>query len=280
MPPNLVSTGFSLASIVTWGSADFLGGYAAQRADAFLVTALAHGSGLVFVTAVALLQHAPFPNHVSVLWALAGGLSGGISLAVFYRALSSGQMGLNAPVAAVLGASIPVAVGFALEGLPHALQIAGFLLAGLGIWFICKPDHLTGPPEGMGLAILAGFGFAGFFLFMRQTGNSSAVWVASISKIASLTLVGIIVAVKAMSGRLQRGRTGIAVLAGVLDVMGTVFYVCASQTGRLDVSVVLCSLYPMVTVLLAGIFLKERFTTLRLTGMAAALLAMPLITLK
>ena len=189
-------------------------------------------------------------------------------------------MGLNAPVAAVLGASIPVAVGFALEGLPHALQIAGFLLAGLGIWFICKPDHLTGPPEGMGLAILAGFGFAGFFLFMRQTGNSSAVWVASISKIASLTLVGIIVAVKAMSGRLQRGRTGIAVLAGVLDVMGTVFYVCASQTGRLDVSVVLCSLYPMVTVLLAGIFLKERFTTLRLTGMAAALLAMPLITLK
>ena len=90
MSPNLVSTGFSLASVVAWGSADFLGGYAAQRADAFLVTALAHLSGLIFVTAVALVQQAPFPSHASVLWALAGGLSGGISLAVFYRALSSG----------------------------------------------------------------------------------------------------------------------------------------------------------------------------------------------
>jgi drug/metabolite transporter (DMT)-like permease len=63
-------------------------------------------------------------------------------------------------------------------------------------------------------------------------------------------------------------------------VSGTAFFVRADQTGRLDASVVLCSLYPVITVLLAVCFLKERFTRLKLAGIAAAVAAVPLIALK
>jgi drug/metabolite transporter (DMT)-like permease len=277
---NYLSAAFSLACILCWGSADFLGGMAARSADSFLVTLLAHSSGFTLMTSVALLSHAPFPSTAPVLWAMAAGASGGVALAIFYRALASGQMGLNAPLAALLAAAVPVGFAFVVQGVPHPVQVAGFILAGLGIWFISKPDHIAGPPKGLGLALLAGFGFAGFFLCISQTGNSSAVWSAALSRCLSLLLVGAIVIAKRWRGPLAARRAYIGLLAGTLDVSGTLFFIRAEQTGRLDVSVVLCSLYPLITVMLAGYFLKERFTRLKLAGIAAAVLAMPLIVFR
>ncbi|HEX6907238.1 MAG TPA: transporter, partial [Terriglobales bacterium] len=158
MAPNYLSAAFSLATILCWGSADFIGGMAAKTTDSFLVAALAHASGFAVMSLVALLAQASFPSTGSIMWALAAGASGGVALAIFYRALASGHMGLNAPVAALLAAAIPVAFAFTVEGIPHPVQVAGFVLAGLGIWFISKPDHLTGRPKGLGLAVVAGLG--------------------------------------------------------------------------------------------------------------------------
>jgi len=124
-----VPTDFSLAAVFAWGTSDFLGGYGARRANAFLLTAIAHLSGLVLMAAVALATHLPFPSEIAVAWALLGGLSGGGALAIFYRALATGRMGLTAPVAAVLGAAIPTAFGMFREGLPQPAQMVGFALA-------------------------------------------------------------------------------------------------------------------------------------------------------
>lgn len=277
--PNNSSAAFSLATIFCWGSADFLGGLAAKTADSFLVTALAHASGFTLMASLALLAHTPFPATGPMLWALAAGACGGVALAIFYRALASGHMGLNAPVAALLAAAIPVGFAFTVQGFPHPIQLGGFVLAGLGIWLISKPE-ITGRPRGLGLALLAGCGFAGFFLCINQTGNSSALWGAALSRCLAFLLVAVILMTKWSRGAVLKRFAWLGLLAGVLDVSGTAFFIRADQTGRLDVSVVLCSLYPMITVLLAVGFLKERFTRLKLAGIAAALAAVPLIVLK
>jgi len=60
-------------------------------------------------------------------------------------------------------------------------------------------------------------------------------------------------------------------------LLGTLLFVRASQTGRLDEAVVISSLYPAVTVLLARMFLKEHFTRWRFVGLLAALAAVPMI---
>jgi drug/metabolite transporter (DMT)-like permease len=278
-PAQLLPASYALAAVFAWGASDFLGGYASRRANSFLLTAIAHLSALVFMASIAIVTHAPFPSRTAVIWALAGGISGGGALAIFYRALATGRMGLTAPVAAVLGAAIPVAFGMLHEGLPHNAQIAGFVLAVIGIWLISRSEDGS-RPEGIAMAALAGIGFAGFYLCVRQAGDSSALWVAAVAKISSFALTAILVLMG--PGIRQINRRGIAygIVAGCLDITGSVLYIRASQTGRLDVAVVLSSLYPAVTVLLARFILHEHFTRWKAVGMVAALAAVPTIALQ
>jgi drug/metabolite transporter (DMT)-like permease len=273
-------TAYGLATILCWGVGDFVGGYAAKRANAFVLTLYAHTGGLVLMATLAFLARAPYPSRAAAWWAIAGGASGGAALAIFYRALASGKMGLTAPVSAVLGAAIPVTFGIFTEGVPHAIQLAGFALAVLGIFLISRPEDGVARPEGLSLAVLAGFGFAGFFLCMKQTGESSALWSAALARLASLVLVLIIVLASNAERKIEGKGMILGALAGCLDVSGTALYVRASQTGRLDAAVVLTSLYPAVTVLLARAILKEHFTPWKTAGMIAAIVAVPMIALQ
>src|SRR5260370_25413831 len=115
--PQFATAAYGLAAVLAWGTSDFLGGYATRRANAFLFTTIVNIGGLILVGTLASARHAPFPSGRAVAWVLAGGFSGGASLAIFYRPLSSGSMGLTAPVAAVLGPAIPTVASLVTVGL-------------------------------------------------------------------------------------------------------------------------------------------------------------------
>lgn len=278
--PQLVPTSFSLGAVVCWGTSDFIGGYASKTSDAFMVTVLAHASGLALMTTLAFAGHAPVPSRTSELWALAAGALGGTALAIFYRALAAGRMGLTAPVAAVLSAAIPTGFAILTEGLPGVAPIAGFFLAGFGIWLISRQEGGGGYPGGIGLALISGIGFAGFYICINQTGNASAVWSAAHSRLASLITVGMIVLLRRSKQRFRLPDAALSLFAGCLDSTGTLLFIRADQTGRLDSAVVLSSLYPAVTVLLARMILREHFTRWKAVGIFAALVAVPLIALQ
>ncbi|MGD0791300.1 MAG: DMT family transporter [Terriglobales bacterium] len=272
-----IPAAYSLTAFGVWGASDFLGGVGARRANAFLFTAIVHISGLVVVGALALMTHAPFPGNASLVWALIAGSVGGLALALFYRSLASGNMGLVAPVAAVLGAAIPTIVTAFTEGFPGYRHVLGFILAGIGVWLISRTETGVGRPEGLGMAVLAGIGFAGFYLCIHQAGNASALWVAACSRSASLLVTGAIVLFGRHLRAVPTPVLAIAMVAGILDITGSAVFIRAAQIGRLDDAVVLSSLYPAVTVLLARIFLHEHFSRARTIGMVAALAAVPMI---
>jgi uncharacterized membrane protein len=221
-------------------------------------------------------SHAVFPSVHSSAWAVAGGACGGASLALFYRALSSGRMGLTAPVSAVLSAAIPTVFAMFTEGLPGRIAIFGFLLAVTGLWLITRTED-GNTPEGIGLAVLAGIGFAGFYLCMRQAGAGSPLWLAALSRVGGLAITGLIVLLRGNFHEITPSGVRWAVVTGGIDSLGTILFVLASQTGRLDEAVVISSLYPAVTVLLARLVLKEHFTRWRFVGLLAALAAVPMI---
>jgi uncharacterized membrane protein len=272
-----IPAAYSLTAVGVWGASDFLGGVGARRANAFLFTAIVHLSGLVVMGTIALVSGAAFPGVVSLAWSLLAGSLGGTALIFFYRALALGNMGLIAPVAAVLSAAIPTLVTAFAHGFPSSRHIFGFILAAVGVWLISRTEGKAGRPEGIGVAVLAGIGFAGFYLCIHQAGNASGLWTASCSRIASLLVTGIFVLFGRHWQAVPATVLTIAVVAGVLDITGSVVFIRAAQLGRLDDAVVLSSLYPAVTVLLARFFLHEHFSRGRTIGMVAALAAVPMI---
>lgn len=264
-----------------WGSSDFAGGYGSRRANAFVLTAFSHVCAFALMFAIALGQHGVFPSRTSILWALAAGAVGGFSLAIFYRALASGQMGVTAPIAALLGAAIPTFADIAMEGAPSRWTVGGFVLAIFAIWMITRPEASeptddTGHPKGAAMAALAGVGFAGFYLCIHQT-TGSPVWLAAISRIGSFTATAAAVIVTRAPVALDRQPALLGVLAGFFDISASALFIYASQRGRLDQAVVITSLYPAVTVILARLVLKEHFSRWKLVGLLAALAAVPLI---
>jgi drug/metabolite transporter (DMT)-like permease len=275
-PAQLSSAIYALGAVGCWGISDFLGGYVARRFNSFFLATVGHAGGFSMVFAIAAGNHMALPAARSMTWAMMAGASGGTALALFYRALAQGNMGLAAPVSTVIGAAIPAVFSIWIEGFPKPLAIAGFALALMGIWLISRPEE-SGRPQGLGLAAVAGLGFAGFYVFMKEAGSGAAVWLAACSRGASLVVTAIItVGGKKFSPFYAKGAV-IGALAGCLDVSGTVMFVRAAQTGRLDIAVVLTSLYPVITILLARAILKERFTPWKTAGMIASLAAVPLI---
>jgi len=278
---QVASTGYSVAAVFIWGASDFLGGYGSRRANAFVLTAFSHLCAFGLMLAIAFAQHGPFPDGASIVWAIAAGASGGFSLAIFYRALAMGQMGLTAPVAALLGAAIPTLVDIALEGAPSRWSILGFGLAIIALWLITRPEPSgendeSGHPKGVAAAALAGVGFAGFYLCVHQA-SGSPTWIAAITRIGSFAATLLAVVAVGAPLRLDGSARRFGALAGFLDVTGSALFIYASQHGRLDEAVVITSLYPAVTVLLARIVLKEHFSRWKFMGLLAALAAVPLI---
>jgi len=306
---------YSVTAVFLWGAADFAGGYGSRRANAFVLTAFSHLCAFALMLVIAFAQHGAFPSGASIVWALLAGAIGGFSLAIFYRALALGQMGLTAPIAALLGAAIPTMVDIALEGSPSRWTVGGFGLAILAIWLITRPEpspketdleasgqaatdeelrneelqeeelqeknrsnkaSTSGRPAGVAMAALAGVGFAGFYLCVHQASGSPA-WIAAISRIGSLTTTGIAVLATRAPLRLDRPRALLGMLAGFFDISASALFIFASQHGRLDQAVVITSLYPAVTVVLARLVLQEHFSLWKFVGLLAALAAVPII---
>lgn len=270
---------YSVAALLLWGTSDFAGGYGSRRANAFVLTAFSHLCALGLMTAIAFAQHGAFPSRAGMVWAVVAGAVGGFSLAVFYRALAQGQMGLTAPISALLGAAIPTLVDIAVEGRPSAWTMGGFVLAIVAIWLITRPEAGSagsGQLRGAITAALAGVGFATFYLCIHQADGAPA-WVAAVSRVGSLTATAVAVGAMRAPLGLERKAVGLGIVAGFFDITASALFIEASQHGRLDEAVVITSLYPAVTVLWARFVLKEHFSRWRLVGLLAALAAVPLI---
>ncbi len=267
----------SLGAAASWGAADFSGGIASKRANVFGVVALSYGTGLIVLTTLALATHEPFPSWSILGWGALAGLTGAIGLSSLYAALSIGKMGITAPVCAVIGAALPIGFGVFTQGFPQVLQISGFLLALVALWFLAKPEGSNGSPKGLGLAVVAGVATGLFLVIIKQVGNAALFWPIAASRFSSSTAMLIFVTVTGQQWLPTRRVLPLIIVGGTLDAFGNAFFLAAAQRGRLDIAAVLSSLYPAMTIALAALLLRERMTRLQTAGMVAALVAIPLI---
>lgn len=279
MSSELSAILFGLMSATSWGVGDFSGGIATKRNPVFNVIIISQAVGLSLLIVLAFLYSEPFPSFNDIIWGGLAGIFGAIGLMALYRGLALQNMGVIAPVSAVVTVIIPMAVGMVLEGFPTILQLLGFGIALIAVWLVSSAnDQGKIQLKTLKLPIIAGLGFGCFFVFIDQISEGSVFWPLAAARIASITTLIMLMILLRQIEMPQTSQLPIIALAGIFDVGGNAFFVLAAQMGRLDLAAVLGALYPVITVILARIILKERLTYQQWSGISAALVSVFLIT--
>jgi drug/metabolite transporter (DMT)-like permease len=268
-----------LASAITWGTGDFGGGLLSRRAPLLSVVAVTQLVGMVAALAVAIARGEPVPQGPDVAWAVGAGLCGMLGITSLYRGLAVGRMGVVAPVTGVIGAVIPVVVGFALEGVPQPAAIAGIVIALVAVVLVTRaPGHHADRPSGIRWALLAGVAIGGFNVCIGQFSGAGAFSLLVIIRLLQVLIMGALIVLWRQPWRVPRDMPPKLVAIGLLDMTGNAAFILAAQAGALAIAAVLSSLYPVMTVILAIVLLRERLTRshvfgIALTGVAIALIA-------
>ncbi len=275
----------SLLTSALFGTADFCGGLAAKRARLLEVVAGAHLIGLIGVAAAAPLVAQRFEGESALLGA-AGGVFGGLGVALLYRRLALGPMSVVAPITALTSAAVPAAWGVTTGDALGAPAWTGVALAMAAIWLVSA----TGPGQtergavvtraAVVESLLAGAGFGFMFVFFDATDATTAPWpIVAARAVTATALVGALASRSRLaSGTLpDRGALALIALAGLFDTTSNVMFIYASDRGALTVVAVLSSLYPIATMVLARVVLAERMTRHQILGVVAALVATGLI---
>jgi len=269
---------FGLSAAVCWGAGDFCGGVATKATQVYRVIISSQLVSLILLVILAVVtQEALLPVN-QLLLASAAGIIGAIGMIALYRALAVGQMGVAAPVSAVVAAGVPVIGGSFIEGPPSTAQLIGFGLAFVAVWFISRTGDSAIQWRDLGLPIIAGLGFGTFYVLIGTVGQSAVWWPLVAARLGSLTALFLVTLINRQPRLVERQSLKLIILIGVFEVGGNACYILARQAGRLDVAAVLASLYPAVTVWLAWFFLKERLYRLQSIGVLAALAAIVLIS--
>jgi drug/metabolite transporter (DMT)-like permease len=268
----------ALGSAVAWGTGDFSGGLASRRSSPISVTLISNPVGLLCLLLLALFKQSPAPTTHDALVGFAAGACGATGLLVFYRALSSGKMGVVAPVTAVVANVVSVLFGALTEGIPMPMQLFGFVLAILGVWVISKPEAGTRASIHDFLpALFSGVAFGAFFILTAQFQSPDFSWALAVARVGTITVTVVAALLTRHQFKLEAASLPLVIAAGVLDSLGNLFFALATSTGRLDVGSALSSLYPVTTVILAMVVLKERLSRLQGVGAFLALVSIPLI---
>jgi drug/metabolite transporter (DMT)-like permease len=275
--PTAAPVALGLGSAVAWGLGDFTGGVLSRRANVFGVVAIAYAAGFSAMALCALGRGEAFIPFGDAMWGVAAGVIGGFALTAFYHGLAIGQMGVVAPISAVLTAVLPIIYAALTEGMPRELQIIGFVIALISIWMISGPHLEQGNRAGLLMAVASGICFGGYLILIRKAGAHGVFWPLAIARGSSS------VAVFLLSGMTRNfrapGKTNLpmVVLAGLLDASGIAFFLIAARMGRMDIPAVLSAMYPAVTVVLARYKLHEHLQRSQQVGIAVALVAVAMI---
>lgn len=291
MSTSSASAGLGLLAAASWGGSDFIGGLGSRRASPLLITASGQAASLLILAVLCGVIHATLPGaHALILTAVAG-FEAALALALFYRALAMGAMGLTAALTGLMTALVPVVFSILRHGLPAPFTLAGLVAGCAAIWLITHQRAQAGkaaPAAALLLGALAGAGFgsqlilfklaepaAGLNLAGRFAGILAIMTVARAAGVTALFMVLALTRTRPAGQRFWK----IGIVAGLMDTAGNLMYLAAAQLGRLDAAAVICSLYPAGTILLSALVLRERPTRRQIAGMALAVGAVALLSL-
>ncbi len=277
----------ALLSSLLWGTADYLAGNLSKKYRSLAVTGVSQFFGLIFglsVIAIGTQFGSPFiqPTLEWDGYFIAGiiaGISGFIGLLAFYTGLATGRMGVVSPISS-LSVLIPLTVAFLQGERATSMQALGISIALVGAFLASGPEIKGGLPiKPIIYAVIAALGFGGALTFIAIGSKVDAIHTMTSMRVASVT-VCIVIALKIRTlGGFQRKVLPLLIFIGVADFLANFLLGVATTKGLVSVAMVLGSLFPIVTALLAFRFLDERLHRVQYLGIFFAISGVALISI-
>ena len=283
----MIAVLFAAVSGMAYGASDFSGALASKENDSVLATAAVQVVSLAAV--VLLLVVYPFGvfQMNDLLWGGAAGVGATLGLTTFYKALAIGPMSTAASITALCSASIPVVYGLAKGIVPSTMTLAGIGLAipaavlvsvgGMALHAaspMMPPREIVGAKGNAGqtrvLSVVAGFGFAWFFIAWAQTSADAGLYPLLGARATSIGILIVVLTTQRGWAPIRANQWLILLIAGLMDFAANSLYLLALDGDNFTWVAALSSLYPVSTVLLARAFLDERLAALQVAGMAMA----------
>ncbi len=278
-----MATLLALLSSLLWGSADYHAGNLSKRLPTMVVLGINQAFGLAFGILLLLISGgwiAPSLDSSGYLvnGALAG-LCGYAGLLCLYAGLSSGRMGVVSPISS-LSVLIPLFFALIIKGDQLSTPVTmGVIAAIIGGFLASGPEITQGLPiKPVLLALGAALGFGSALTFMA-IGSQQSSLMTMITMRSTTFIVSAAYFIKMRSGGGVR-KSDIPLLAaiGIADFSANLFLGVATTKGLISIAMVLGSLYPIATAVLAYIFLHERLHKAQYIGVVLAVGGVALIS--
>lgn len=273
--------GFTTA--VVYGFADFFGAIASRKLSSVLVTAVAGIVGFFFLITMIPFFGATF-SQPAVVAGIAAGVASAIGITALYASLAIGPISIISPLGAVLGALVPMTFGFFIGerfGALGWLALALILIAVVLVGFVPGADVRLPTAKGLALAFVAGAGIGTILIVLKFSPTDSGLASVLVMRLVSAGLLNLLLLATWLRLRRRSGKTPkniiagkfwwAVVAAGIFDSSANIFFTLALRSGSLSVVSVLTALYPLGTILLARLILKERIARIQMFGVLLAL---------
>jgi drug/metabolite transporter (DMT)-like permease len=270
----------SLLAAVAYGGSDFAAGLGSRRIGASAVAAGVQLLSLMTVAIALSLFSGAGPTWAPIGWGALSGVGNALGTLTLYRGFAIGRMSVVATLSAVVTALAPVLVGVALGDRLSGLAVAGIVIAIPSIALVSWQKQEAGDAGRAGAVegALSGVGFALLFIALDQAGTGSGAWPLVIGQATAFLLLIPLALKKTAVVKAWRSAALPVLLGGLLGGVSNLLFLAATGVGQLAVVAVLTSLYPAATILLARIFLNERWTRVQAVGLCCAAVAVALIS--
>ena len=272
----------ALFSSLLWGSSDFEGGRLAKRLPAIAVTGVSQAIGLIFglvlVVATGQWKAPAFGHQGYFLPAVVAGISGYLGLVLLYAGLATGRMGVVSPISS-LCAIIPVSVAVITGEHVPSIKGVGIVIALIGAFCASGPEISQGLPlRPVLLAFGAAVGFGTALTFMAKGSVSSALMTMVMMRATTLIISSSVALRYRSVGGIQKSDLPKLVYVGTADFSANVLLGIASTHGLVSIVMVLGSLFPIMTAVLAFRILHERLHRVQYFGIVLAVLGVAVIS--
>ncbi len=278
----MITVLLGFATSLVYGFADFFGALSSRKLKPLFVTLFSGLGGLVFLLVMSPIFGLP-ANPDAIFWGALAGLGSAIAVTALYASLAIGPISILSPLGAVMSALIPMFFGVLFKSEQFTtvgwLALLGIVVAVGLVGFVPSDDVRLPSAKGLLLGLTAGTFIGLILIFINQAPTTSGLTSVVVMRAVSAATIGLFVLISFLINKnVSRSEFSLGhkiwlmvAITGILDSSANVFFLFAMRNGSLTVVSVLTALYPLGTLILARIFLKEKIAKVQLAGVLLAL---------